>query len=209
MSDNTIDTEKTSEITKSDSETLIAQILKQQSEQNAALLKSNAEVLEAIKKMGDSNPVDHGTSAESKPKVEDASDVGDKENNSASYAPSGKDQASIIAPAGKPSGTDSVAKAEDEKEDKEKKEEKPVEKAEEIQKAATDSDGYKYEFVKAVRPKYGLLPQTPSNSPTGYQIIKAINSGFGGKYDTYEKSFIHAYENVISGAYGTGNPGGL
>lgn len=89
---------KTSEITKSDSDSLIAQILKQNQEQTTALIKSQTDILEAIKKMQDSNPVAHGTSAESKPKVEDASDVGDKEKNTTSYAPDGDAQASIRTP---------------------------------------------------------------------------------------------------------------
>ena len=199
---------QTSEITKSDSESLIAQILKQNQEQTTAVLKSQTEILEAIKKMQDSNPVAHGTSAESKPKVEDASDVGDKEKNSASYAPDGDAQASIRTPAGKPSGTDSLSKADEDKKEEKKEDKEAVEKSE-IKKSIVASDGYSYEIVKAVRPKIGLLPENPVNAPTGYQLIKAINSGFGGKFDTYEKAFIHAYENTLAGKYGTGNPGGF
>lgn len=200
---------KTSEITKSDSESLIAQILKQNQEQTTALIKSQTDILEAIKKMQDSNPVAHGTSAESKPKVEDTSDVGDKEKNTASYAPDGDAQASIRTPAGKPSGTDSLSKSDDEKKEEKKEDKEAVEKSEDMKKSIVASDGYSYEIVKAVRPKIGILPENPVNAPTGYQLIKAINSGFGGKFDTYEKAFIHAYENTLAGKYGTGNPGGF
>lgn len=203
MTDETKIETQTSEIQKSEETSLLAQILKQHSDEIANVTKSQTEILAALKKMQDANPVDHGTSAESKPKVEDPSDVGDKENNATSYAPDGDAQGSIRTPAGKPSGTDSLSKADDEKKEKEE------EKVEDVKKSLAGSDGYVYEIVKAVRPKFGLLPENPVNAPTGYQLIKAINSGFGGKYNTYEKSFIHAYEGVLAGTYGTGNPGGF
>lgn len=170
-----------------------------------ALTKSVTELTEKIKKAEDGNPVAHGASAELKPAVSDSKDVGQQiaettgsapAGGSASYAPKGDAQASIIAPA---SGSETVTKADEKKE--EKKEEKEMAKAE---KAAPD--GYKYEIIKAQRPKIGLLPETPENAPTGAEILKATLSGWGGKYTNFEKSFIETYQRLIKGEFGTGLP---
>lgn len=185
----------------------------------------------------DENPVDHGTSKQEKPKVSDNDDAGGKVKDNPSYAPDGNAQADIRAPADKPSGTDTtkVSKAENgEKKEEEKKEDK-VEKSEngekkngekkeaekkenEMNKSDKDSsdikksispDGFEYEIVKAVRPKVNLYPETPDSAPTGYQILKAIDSGWNGKHKTYEGSFTEAYTRFLKGEFGSGLPGGL
>lgn len=163
----------------------------------ADIQKSVADVADKLQKGQDANPVTHAPTAELKPAVSDAKDVGASAESVTGIAPKGDAQASIIAPAGEPSGTGSVSKAD-----------KPEEKEEEKPEMKKSTDGFTYEMVKAIRPKYGLMPETPQGAPTAFQIQKAINSGFGGKFTNYEQSFIHAWTELVKGNYGTGFPGG-
>lgn len=215
---------------------LLSTISRQNSEAIDSLTKSVDAVLEEIKKQSvagsngnngkDENPVDHGTDKQEKPKVSDNDDVGDKPKDDPSYAPDGDAQASIKAPADKPSGTDKVdvAKADngdngEKKENGEKNGEKKEEKKEEngevkksdtkpdtkpVNKSVSPSGDFEYEMVKAVRPKWNPIPETPSNAPTGYQILKAIDNGWGGKHTSYEQSFIEAYQRLLKGEFGDG-----
>jgi len=195
----------------------IASIKKDSDESNSAVLKA----LEELKKQQDANPVDHGTSKEEKPKVSDNDDVGVAPKDDPSYAPDGDAQASIRAPADEASKTDSVKVSKSDDEDKkpeEKKDEaKSDDKGEDMKKSdnglsdmrkSVAPDGYEYEMVKAVRPQVDLLPTAPKNAPTGYQIMKSMFNGWGGKHQDFEKSFIEGYERLLKGEFGTGFPDG-
>jgi len=227
QTDNTSSTSE--QIVKSDSTSeieLLTQIAKSQSEQITAIKKDSDEKFDAIrksleelKKQEDANPVDHGASKEEKPKVSDDNDVGGDVKDEPSYAPDGDAQASIRAPADEAPKTDTVkvSKSEDmdkKSEDMDDKEKKSEEKEDADMKKSDNGltdmrksvapDGYEYEMVKAVRPKYDLLPSTPEQAPTGYQVMKSMFNGWGGKHQDFEKSFIEGYERLLKGEFGTG-----
>lgn len=202
---------------------LLTTLVKSQQDQISTIAKDSAEkydgLLKAIsdlKKM-DANPVDHGATKEEKPKVSDNDDAGGAVKDEPSYAPDGDAQASIRAPADEAPKTDSVKVSKSDDEDGEKKEAKSEDKDEDMKKSVdTDmrksispSGDFEYEMVKAVRPKYDLLPTAPTNAPTGYQVMKAMFNGWNGKFTNFEKSFIHGYERLLKGEYGTGFPEGV
>lgn len=219
------DTEKVIQKDYKDEISLLTTISKQNSDALENLTKGFNDLKEEFKKQSvagtgsggkDENPVDHGTSKEEKPKVSDNDDAGGDVKDDPSYAPAGDAQGSIRSPSDKAPGGDAVkvSKADDEKKEEDKKEE---DKKEEVKKTEDEkkdedkkedmkksSDEYVYKVVKAVRPKVGVLPETPSDAPTGYQILKAIDDGFGGKHTDYEQSFIEAYSRLLNGEFGSG-----
>jgi hypothetical protein len=92
----------------------------------------------------------------------------------------------------------------DEKKDEvEKSDDDDEEKKEEVEKSG------EYEIVKTVRP---ILKSHPVDSqttvPTGYQILKAIVSGWGGKTSSAEESLTIAYNKLEAGEFGNGFPTG-
>lgn len=186
---------------------LLATLVKSHDETLAAISKNVATLLEKVEKAQDANPVAHGATAEAKPAVSDDKDVGAPAGNITGYAPAGNAQAGIESPAGAAPGTDSVSKSDDKKEEEKKEEVKKSEPAQEIKKSS--KDGYVYEVVKAARPKYGIFPEVPQGAPTGAEILKAINSGWGGKYTNYEGAFVEAYQRLLKGEFGTGLPMGV
>lgn len=207
---------------------LLTTLVKSQQEQIATIQKNSEEsqskILSEIKKMQDANPVAHGATKEEKPKVSDNDDVGATPKDKPSYAPDGNAQASIRTPADEPSKTDSikVSKADDMPDDDDKKEESEkkadessdkeeksdMKKSDDLIEKSVAPDGYEYEMAKAIRPKVEIMPSTPEHAPTGYQVMKSIIGGWGGKHTNYEKSFIEGYERLLKGEYGTGFPDG-
>lgn len=210
---------------------LLTTLVKSQQDQIATIQKnsdeSNSSILKAIEdlKKGDANPVDHGLAKEEKPKVSDSDDVGATPKDKPSYAPDGDAQASIRAPADKPSKGDSVkvSKSDDDDKEPEKKKEESEKKDDDDKgddmKKSTEPlvelnksiapDGFEYEMIKSSRPIMDIMPQTPKQAPTGYQILKAMVGGWDGEYKDFEKSFIHGYEKLLKGEFGSGLPGGL
>lgn len=220
------DTEKVIQKDYKDEISLLTTISKQNSEGIEALTKGVNDLKEEIKKnsygtvagsgsSGAANPVGPGTQKEEKPAVSDNDDAGGKVKDDPSYAPDGDAQGSIKAPADKAPATDTVdvsksdvkKDGDEKKEADEKKEDKKEteDKKEDMQKS---SDDYVYRVVKAVRPKVSLLPETPQGAPTGYQMLKAIDDGFGGKHTNYEQSFTEAYTRLLKGEFGSGLGGG-
>jgi hypothetical protein len=156
------------------------------------------------------NPVDTGVETESKPKVEDANDVGDKVTIENKLAPKPSDsQASIIAADNDKSGSDkSGLKMENKADEDEKKEESKVEvkvdddkKDEDVKKSIPSE----YEFVKSVRP---VSTGSPKSYPTAYQVLKSILGGWNGKTSSAEQSMLIAYEKLHNGEFGNGFPTG-
>ena len=184
----------------------------------ANLTKGQEAILEALKKT-DANPVDHGAEVSQKPKVSDSTDVGDKaKTEQPSYAPDGDAQGGNSGSSTdsgsdgtSDAGTGSVKKSDDPKEDKEK-EEKEKEKGEKIEdtpmKKSVSPDGIEYAQIAKSRPLHKAIPDTPEGAPTGSQILDQINKGWGGKYTSYEQSFIEALNRLEKGEFGSGNPGG-
>jgi hypothetical protein len=217
MTTEEIKTDEISEIQKSDTSivSLLAELVRKQDSRMDSFEKEFTEVKSLIKEQN-KNPVDTGVEAENKPKTEDAKDVGDKVTVGNEIAPKpSESQASIISPAVDSSGTDkSGLKMENKSDDEEKDEKKDeVEKMddddeEKDEKKEVEKSG-EYEIVKTVRP---ILKSHPVDSqttvPTGYQILKAIVSGWGGKTSSAEESLTIAYNKLEAGEFGNGFPTG-
>ena len=218
MTTEEIKTDEISEIRK-DSDTsivsLLAELVRKQDSRMDSFEKEFTEVKSLIKE-ANKNPVDTGVEAENKPKTEDAKDVGDKVTVGNEIAPKpSESQASIISPAVDSSGTDKSGlkmenKADEDDEKEEKKDE--VEKADDDEKKDEKKEVEKsseYEIVKTVRP---ILKSHPIDSktkvPTGYQVLKAIVSGWGGKTSSAEEALTIAYNKLEAGEFGNGFPTG-
>lgn len=222
-------TEEISEVTKSEDTTSVTSILASLVKAQEKRLDSQEEIfgkkfdeLALLIKEKNANPVDGGIETENKPKKEDANDVGDKVTVGNEYAPSPGDQASIIAPALEPSKTDTEGlKMENKADGEEKKEEVKEKVKEEVKDEVTKMDEHdekkdekedvkksdsEYEIVKTVRPKVYQREEV-SSIPTGYQVLKAIASGFGGKTSSIEESMVIAYNKLEDGEFGNGLPG--
>ncbi len=227
MTDNKTNESKDSEvIEKSEKDTsltsIVAELLKNQEKRIDTFEKRFDDIADLIKEHN-KNPVDHGLEAENKPKTADANDVGDKVTAGNEVAPVPSEaQGSIIAPSVEASSSDAPKlqmenKMEDEKkpEKKEEKkeevtktegEEKKEEKKEEVKKA----DDSEYEFVKTVRPILkGIQYDSEKTVPTGYQVLKSIVSGWGGKTSSAEEALTMAYNKLESGELGNGLPQGV
>jgi len=215
---------------------ILAELVKKQ-DQRIDSFEKRFDNLETLIKEENANPVDQGVETENKPKTEDKDDVGDKVTVGNEYAPVPSDsQASIIAPALEPNKTDneglkmetkSNVKKNDNRDEEEKKEEKKeenktVEKTEagdeEEKKKEKNPEMYAkaiekptdelYEIVKTVRPKI-YQPEEQSSVPTGYQILKAVASGWGGKTQSAEEALTIMYEKELNGEFGNGQPRGV
>lgn len=217
MTTEEIKTDEISEIQK-DSDTsivsLLAELVRKQDTRMDSFEKEFTEVKSLIKE-ANKNPVDTGVEAENKPKTEDAKDVGDKVTVGNEIAPKpSESQASIVAPAVEPSKADtSGLKMENKADEDDKKDEKKDEvvKAEDDEekkdeKKEVEKSG-EYEIVKTVRP---ILKSHPIDSetkvPTGYQVLKAIVSGWGGKTSSAEEALTIAYNKLDAGEFGNGFP---
>ena len=209
--------ETISDVQKSDDvsvTSLLAELVRKQDSRIDNFEKRFDSIENLIKEKND-NPVDSGVEAENKPKTEDADDVGDKVTVGNEVAPKPSEaQASIIAPAVEPNKTDTeglkmenkMDEKEDDKKDEKKEEvEKTEDKEEDKDIKKSDSE---YEIVKTVRPILKSRPSDATVIPTGYQILKAIASGFNGKTSSAEQSMIIAYEKLANGDFGTGFPTG-
>ncbi len=203
---------------------VVAQLLKNQEARIDTFEKRFDGIEDLIRKQHNANPVDKGVEAENKPKTSDANDVGDKVTVGNEVAPvPSESQASIIAPAVEAPKTDSSNlkmenKTEDEKKpDKEEKKEevaktedeekepKKEEKKEEIKK----SDDSEYEIVKTVRPILkGIQFDGEKKTPTGYQVLKSIISGWNGQTSSAEEALTIAYNKLERGELGNGLPQG-
>ena len=206
--------------------TLVAELVRKQDtriDNQEETFGKRFEALETLIKEANKNPVDSGVEAENKPKTEDAKDVGDKVTAGNDVAPKPSDsQASIIAPAVEDSKTDTSGlkmenKAEDEDEKKDEKkedvektdeDEKKDEKKEYAKEVTKSDDGTEYEIIKTVRPILKTNQVEATAIPTGYQVLKAIISGFNGKTSSVEESLTIAYNKLEAGEFGTGLPTG-
>lgn len=208
-------TEQISEVQKS--ETSVNQILAELVKAQEARITTNEEKVEkrfdeivALIKEANANPVDSGVEAENKPKTEDSNDVGDKVTVGNEVAPSPHDQASIIAPALEDSKTDtSGLKMENKSDDKVEEKKEEVEKTDDEEDKKEDVKKSEYEIVKTVRPARMVRDdEVEHKTPTGYQILKAIEGGFNGKTSSAEEALTIAYNKLISGEFGNGTPQG-
>ena len=69
------------------------------------------------------------------------------------------------------------------------------------------SESSEYEIVKTVRPLLKSRGEERS-IPTGYQILKAISSGWNGQTSSAEDALVIAYNKLEAGEFGNGLPGG-
>jgi hypothetical protein len=208
-------TEQVSEVQKSDNTSvtsILAQLVKSQ-ESRIDSFEKRFDGLETLIKEQNKNPVAQGVEDNTEvPKVSSPTDVGDPDTLGNTYAPSPKDQASIVPPQkGEKPATDApsltMGKADEEEEDdkKEKIEKEDDEDKEDVKK----SDSSEYEIVKTVRPLLkSRMGQEAQSIPTGYQILKAISSGWNGKTSSAEEALVIAYNKLESGEFGNGLPGG-
>lgn len=205
---NEIQTETVSQIEKQDSLVgIVAQVLKNQ-EARMDRFDKQFETIVALIKEKNANPVDTGVETESKPKTEDANDVGGKVTIENKLAPKPSDsQASIASDDNTKSGSDkSGLKMENKAEEgevEEKKEEVKVDttkESEDVKKSVQE-----YEFVKSVRP---ALNSQHKSYPTAYQVLKSITSGWNGKTTDVAQSLIIAQQKLEAGEFGNGRPTG-
>ena len=101
------------------------------------------------------------------------------------------------------SDDDKDKKADDKKEEVEKTEDED-DKKEDVKK----SDSSEYEIVKTVRPLLKSRGEEETTIPTGYQILKAISSGWNGQTSSAEDALVIAYNKLEAGEFGNGLPGG-
>ncbi len=209
-------TEQVSEVQKSDDTSvtsILAQLVKSQ-ESRIDSFEKRFDGLESLIKEQNKNPVDQGVEDDTQaPAVSSPTDVGDPDKLGNTYAPSPKDQASIVPPQkGESPKTDApsltMGKADGEEEDKKEEVEKTEdedEKKEDVKK----SDSSEYEIVKTVRPLLkSRMGEEQTAIPTGYQILKAISSGWNGQTSSAEDALVIAYNKLESGEFGNGLPGG-
>ena len=209
-------TEQVSEVQKSDDTSvtsILAQLVKSQ-ESRIDSFEKRFDGLESLIKEQNKNPVDQGVEDDTQaPAVSSPNDVGDPDKLGNTYAPSPKDQASIVPPQkGESPKTDApsltMGKADGEEDDKKEEVEKTEdedEKKEDVKK----SDSSEYEIVKTVRPLLkSRMGEEEKAIPTGYQILKAISSGWNGQTSSAEDALVIAYNKLESGEFGNGLPGG-
>ena len=194
-----------SEVKKTDEDTsvtsILAQLVKAQ-ESRIDSFEKRFDGLETLIKEQNKNPVDQGVEDDTQaPAVSSPNDVGDPDKLGNTYAPSPKDQASIVPPQkGESPKTDApsltMGKAED------------VEKTDEDEKEdVKKSDSSEYEIVKTIRPLLKSRGEEETTIPTGYQILKAISSGWNGQTSSAEDALVIAYNKLESGEFGNGLPG--
>ena len=207
-------TEQVSEVQKSDDTSvtsILAQLVKSQ-ESRIDSFEKRFDGLETLIKEQNKNPVDQGVEDDTEvPKVSSPTDVGDPDTLGNTYAPSPKDQASIVPPQkGEKPATDApsltMGKADEEEED-DKKEKIEKEDDEDKKEDVKKSDSSEYEIVKTVRPLLKSRGEE-TTTPTGYQILKAISSGWNGQTSSAEDALVIAYNKLESGEFGNGLPGG-
>lgn len=181
----------------------VIKLLTNVSTQNSESISKINEKLDKLVK-ADANPVATGNSMENQPKVSDPKDVGDPVVATNDYGHS--TQPSINVAANQSSGTDQgglsqeTNKADAEK--KEGKEEKEVEKAKTVKK----SGNYAYVDVTPLRPRFTIMKNIPDSPPTAYQVLKAIESGWGGETRNADESLEMAINKFEDGEFGTGWP---
>ncbi|MDE1839880.1 MAG: hypothetical protein KGH87_08175 [Thaumarchaeota archaeon] len=196
-------------------EDLIALLVKAQTKTSESIEKLAGDVKTLITKLGDSNPVAHGPVLEAKPKTTDEQEIGDPIKATNSYGHS--QQASIIHSENPQSESDkddlsmehnksSIKKEEEPKPEEKKEEEKEgMEKSKDMTKSNT-SNGFNYVKVDAVRP--AIFAKTFEGTPaTGYQLIKAVQSGWNGKYTDADGAMSELYQRLSKGEFGMGVPG--
>src|SRR5574337_575907 len=205
-------TETESKINKTDD--LIALLVKGQTKTSESIEKLAGDVKTLITKLGDSNPVAHGPVLEAKPKTTDEQEIGDPVKATNSYGHS--QQASIIHSENPQSESDkdglsmehnksSIKKEEPKPEEKKEEEKEGMEKSKDMTKSNT-SNGFNYVKVDAVRP--AIFAKTFEGTPaTGYQLIKAVQSGWNGKYTDADGAMSELYQRLSKGEFGMGVPG--
>ena len=210
-----------SEVQKSDDvdtsvTSILAQLVKAQ-ESRIDSFEKRFDGLETLIKEQNKNPVDQGVEDDTQaPAVSSPNDVGDPDKLGNTYAPSPKDQASIVPPqkgespkTDAPSLTMGKADDEDKKEDDKKEEvEKTEDEHDDKKEDVKKSDSSEYEIVKTVRPLLKSRGEEVQSIPTGYQILKAISSGWNGQTSSAEDALVIAYNKLESGEFGNGLPGG-
>mgnify|MGYP003146606499 CR=1 FL=1 len=208
-----------SEVKKSDADTsvtsILAQLVKAQ-ESRIDSFEKRFDGLETLIKEQNKNPVDQGVEDDTQaPAVSSPNDVGDPDKLGNTYAPSPEDQGSIVPPQkGEAPKTDvpslTMGKADDgdDKKADDKKEEVEKTDDEDEKEDVKKSDSSEYEIVKTVRPLLKSRGEEEATIPTGYQILKAISSGWNGKTSSAEEALVIAYNKLESGEFGNGLPGG-
>ena len=184
-----------------------ALIEKQESEKTELLNK-----IAELEKVANKNPVEGGIEQPQAIKATDADDVGTKADAKNDIAPKPSEaQATIIAPAGKPSGSDnagvSLENKSDDDDDKKapakEEEDAPAKKEEEKDMKKSDST---YKVVETVRPLIKARADY-SKVPTAYQMLKAVENGFG-QTKSADQSLVIMYNKMINGEFGDGYANG-
>ena len=220
---------KPTEDKKEDKDSDIIKLLTQNiSTQNERLAKQDT-ILEGIQKsvedLAKQNPAGEGKTDSTSPPAATGKESGAKTKLETSAYQSESEQSGINNDSGSPPVKDKLHLNKEDDEDKkkeqiteeskteEKKEDKPMEKS--LQEPGTDSPNEiikmsnGYEFVKTKSPRPEALGLTDySQTMTGYDIYKAVENGWGGKFASYEAGLKEMNHLYSKGAFGTGSPSG-
>jgi len=224
--------ETKTEITKEDQsvDTTLANVVQDLIKtKDTLIVEKSSRIEELEKKLADlskdhdvvnANPVDGGIEKPQGVKATDPDDVGTdaKADNYIAPKPS-EAQADIIPPAVKEPSKDETSvtmenKADDsdEKKPEEKKEE--VKKDEEPKKEEEKKEETKTEEVKKADPAYKIVETVRpmikaradnDNVPTAYQMLKAVENGFGETRDAAQ-ALVIMHQKMLKGEFGDGNP---
>ncbi len=183
-------------------------------EKQGETLSTLTETIEGLKK---SNVAGEGATDDKAPPAAKGKDVGLKSKLETEYQ-GGSDQSGINKPDESPAVADKVRMTKEEEEDKkeDKKEDKPKEMEKSLQNPTSEDKNPNeivkmdngYEYVKTSTPRVSTEQFDYSKSMTGYDIIKAVESGWNGKYEDYTQSMTEMYRLSNQGAFGSGEPTG-
>lgn len=222
------DKTKTDEITKEDQsvDTTLANVVQDLIKTKDTLIVEKSSKIEELEKklaelnkVVNANPVDGGIEQPQGVKATDPDDVGTDAKAKNDIAPKPSEaQADIIPPAVKEPSKDETSvtmenKADDseEKKPEEKKEEvkkdeepKKEEKKEETKTEEVKKSDATYKIVETVRPMIKARADN-DNVPTAYQMLKAVENGFGETRDAAQ-ALVIMHQKMLKGEFGDGNP---
>ena len=208
---------KKEDINTSDALNILLTTVKTQSDQIASITKS-------LEELSKKNVVDEGKTEELKPSLS-GNEVGAKTKLSNEYQ--GKSEQSGInhteeSPSvptkvhlNKADDEDKMEEKKMEKEDDDKKDEKKMEKAIETEvkkQDPTDDTNHNqivkmsngYEYTKTQTPRPAIADIKSAEGVTGWDIYKAVENGWGGRFNNYEQSLQEMSASFNRGELGSG-----
>ena len=217
MDDKKDDMAKTSDVI-----TLLTQTITKQNEVIEKQGTTLDNLTKSVEELRKANVAGEGKQDDKAPPAATGSETGLKVKLETAYQ-GGSDQSGINKPDESPAVASKVkmTKEDEESDDKKEDEKKMDDKPKEIGKAILQDSSEEstntneiikmdngYEYVKTTTPRSQLKEFDYTKSMTGYDIIKATENGWGGKFSTYEESLGEMYRLANTGVFGTGEPVG-